>query len=209
MSSMCMSKKETIVLFDLLKMSDVPFSVIDMPHITQREYVSISKSFYETGAVSQGSFNIRPDKNLDQFLLPIKNASQILLFNYGDGKKCIYNVSVYFSKDGITSVKEIDKEILEFLHIENFGEFLLSLPLAEDVPNDKNWHISFTLLHKQSCTIHCATFDAEDNSVTVREAKRNAGEQNPTEEIKQISVSQYAKAHQIRLKEIYNNVPDR
>ena len=203
MSSVRMFKKEVVVLFDLLNIADIPCSIGNMPAVSKEEYATIKESFCETGAVMYKDNGIKLDKGLSKYIVPIANTRQVLLFNYGEDKRCKRNVSLYFSNNSAVAVLEKQSEYIEFIKISSFKELLLILPSVDEIPQDKESYFSFVLFNETSATVYVATVDANKDSVTVIEVKRLPGQ--PADEKKTtITVSQFADEFITKLEETCN-----
>ena len=94
MNNLTISKKEVVVLFDLLKLSNMPCSLTNMPTITANEYTIISKAFYESKVIISSERGLKVDKGVASFFTPIMFANRVMLFNQGEGGVCRLNLSV-------------------------------------------------------------------------------------------------------------------
>jgi len=198
-----MTKKEVVVLFDLLNIADIPCSVGNMPTVSQQEYTKITAAFYKNKAVVHNGKNIKLDKGLEEYILPISSSKQILLSNYGEDKQCKINTSVYFSKNSVIAVSEKKSEYIEFLKINSLKELLLLLPAVDEAPQNIESYFSFILLKETSAAIYVAIVDIKTDSVTVTETTRQFG-QTANEQKKTITVSKFSEDYKKRLEEIYN-----
>ena len=53
--NLTLTKKETVVLFDMLGLSDIPCSIGDMPAVTSHEYTDISRALYDMQAFAEST----------------------------------------------------------------------------------------------------------------------------------------------------------
>ena len=200
-NNLTLTKKETVVLFDLLRLSDIPCSIGDMPVVTAKEYASVSRALYDSQALHKVENETRPDKGFDSFLVPIKSADRILLFNYGEDGIYLFNASVYFSEKGVVAVKEKNLDSVEFLPIHTNSELSVLLPAVEDASKKTVSHFSYWFFDKSIGQAHCALVNPSTHKVNVTESLKKAGETQAQTTEMTLSVSEYAALFKKRIKE--------
>lgn len=204
MNSISISKKEVVVLFDLLKLSDMPCSITNIPSITAKEYTTIARSFYDSKVVISSDTGLHIDKGVECFFVPIMLSTRVLLFNQGEDGICRLNLSVYFSKKGIVAVRETADDTIDFLCIDSIGELFLLLPEIEQLSKKAGTYISYWIFENDMGVAHCAVFELKSDVVNVINSKRQKDKAQCEETKTTMSVSQYYAFFKNKVKEIYN-----
>ena len=200
--NLTLTKKETVVLFDMLGLSDIPCSIGDMPAVTSHEYTDISRALYDMQAVCRVDDSVRPDKGFDPFFLPIRSADRILMFNYGEDGIYLFNASIYFSDKGVVAVKEKNLESIEFMPVYTLGELILLLPAVEDASQKRVSHFSYWLFDKNIGQAHCALINPSTRKVKLTESVKKGVEAQAQTTDSTMTLSEYAALFKKRMKEI-------
>ena len=201
-NNLTLTKKETVVLFDLLKLSSLPCSLQDMPTVTAREYAAISKALYSTGALQRSQTGITPDKGLEAFLLPLKLSNRALLFDYGEEETCLFRVCVYFSGRGVVAVRDADADKIDFLPIHAAEELQLLLPAVEEASSQKVSYFSYWIFAENTGTAHCAILNPATGQAKLTESVRKHGQAEVKNLDSTVSIPEYATMLKTRVKEI-------
>lgn len=208
MSSLIMSKSEVVVLFDLMAFPSIPIGIRGLPQLDEFEYRRIVNSFSANRLLDKTSETIKPDKGLEQFLLPVVTALKIMLFNYGINGTCSFNASLYFAKKGLVAVFDNGDGTIKFLTIDSVDDLLLFIPeVSGNVTTGKGVepYISYILFDKTSSIIHCTRIDTENQIARIVEGKRTL-DSVPLESESVTEIAEYREKLHDKFKELYHVV---
>lgn len=208
MSSFIMSKSEVVVLFDLMAFPLIPIGIRGLPQLDEFEYRRIVNSFSANRLIDKTSETIKPNKGLEQFLLPVVTALKIMLFNYGINGTCSFNASLYFAKKGLVAVFDNGDGKIKFLTIDSIDDLLLFIPeVSGNVTTGKGVepYISYILFDKMSSIIHCTRIDTENQIARIVEGKRTL-DSVPLESESVTEITEYREKLHDKFKELYHVV---
>ena len=206
MSSFIMSKSEVVVLFDLMLASSIPVGIKSLPQVDEFEYERIVDSFSSNRLIDKTSKTFKPDRGLEQFLLPVVTAKRIMLFSYGIDSTCSFNASLYFAKRGLVALLDNTDGMIKFLTIDSVDDLLLFIPDI-NVPSAEGTkpYVSYVLFDIGSSIVHCTRIDPEKNNARIVEGKRTP-DTIPLESACDVEVSIYKEMLHDKLKDVYNVV---
>lgn len=198
-NSMILSKEETVVLMDILKLSRLPSALATLPTVSGSRYAQIAKAFYDTGALLRDKTGLRLDKGLARFLTPMEKAEQILLYRDGENGCCTGMLSIYFAKQGVVALRELDSEQLEFLRIDAAAELLLLLPALR--PGSAGAYCSCWRFINESATAY--VIKVAEDAVHIVEARRTLDQTQAQERQFDYTLTEYTAWWKNLLKEVY------
>lgn len=209
MSSFIMSKSETAVLLDLFSASSIPVGIMNLTEVDGIEYQRIVDSFLAGGLIDKEGGTIRPDKGLEQFLLPIVKAEAIMIFNYGIDSVCTFNTSLYFARSGLAALLDNSNDTVKFLTLDSFDHLLLFIPdiAAADRASagGSEPYISYVLLNKGESIVHCTKINLEKGTARIVEGKRSK-DAPPLEAEFETEIAVYREMLRDKIREVYDAV---
>lgn len=209
MSSFIMSKSEVVVLLNLIGALSIPVGIKVLTEVDEMEYQRIVDSFLASGLIDKKGETVRPDKGLEQFLLPMVKAKAIMIFNYGVDNSCTFNASLYFAESGLVALLENNNDTIKFLTLDSIDELLLFIPDITETDGysseESEQYISYVLLNERESIVHCTEINLEKGIARIVEGKRRRNAA-PLETENETEILEYREMLHHKLKEIYNVV---
>lgn len=207
MSSFCITKKELRALLSALDIP-LPYISMELVQLSELEENSIVDQLCTQGVLFRDDGNYIPAKGMKKHLFPIKAASDIILFNYGNNGTCVFNASIYFSVLGAVAIYEKTEDSIMCISLDSIEDVLTFLPgFGENncdtfISNEE--YISFFHFSGRGYSIaHIAYYKARTGCVTIEEKKQ--GNDSPLQEaIHEVSVDEYSEMLKEKIEDVYN-----
>lgn len=171
MGSIVLSKQALVVLFDVLKITDILSGVRGLSAVSETPKNNIIQELINQRYVCHNRGIYFPDKGLVPLLLPISSAETIVVYNYGVEGDLLFNETLYFSPRGCVGMKELDSEYVQIIRFEEVDDILLSLRLLTSDISKREYVSCFVLNAMGETEIICAQ-KSNDNKVNVIDGKR-------------------------------------
>lgn len=204
MSSFCITKIELQALVSALRMP-ITYISMDLPQLTESEESRVVEQLCSQGILFHDTNGFIPTKGLKKHLFPIKSSSDILLFNYGTNNSCIFNASIYFSKNGVVAVYEKTKSSIICICLESLDDILTFIPLIGDGDNShENEYVSYFHFSDRGYSIaHFAAFNPITSRVIIEE-KKQCSNSPLLESLQEASIKEYSEMLKEKLEDVYN-----
>ncbi len=197
MKSFVIPRAEAAVLLHLLKMDELPTSVL-LDNVTEDSSWKIRDSLIEKRICIHKDGVYYPDKGLEQFLLPLREmkcfVSMMTIVHFSTR----FHADLYVSETGITAIRE-EKEKVQFCYFDSFKELELFLPCVQDYQTETE-SSEFTLVRVQPDHMFCLSAAIHYSADEVRVMEINSV--SKTEEVNVISVDAFQKQLEEELREV-------
>ena len=197
MKSFFISKEEAAVLLHLLKLDELPTSVL-LGNLTEESTQRIIDSLVKKQLCISKDGIYYPDKGLVEFLLPLKEMKCFLSVLTVTHLITRFHGDLYFSGKGITAIRE-EKEEVQFCSFASFEELKLFLPNTRDYQAEaKATEFTFAAIHSDHMSCLNAAIHYSADEVRVMEINSVS----KTEEVNVISVDAFQKQLEEELREV-------
>lgn len=159
MDSFSMTKKELVVLFELLGEGALPTGLADLPAVSEAERSRVEAVFVAERALHRRAGGLVLDKGLEAFLRPVFQCSRMMMLNHGrvgvDGR---VRLSLYSSGRGLTLFREEAADRVSCLRIDSEAELRLLMPemMENSTAAEDGEFLSYLLVEERKRTTHLA-----------------------------------------------------